>query len=329
VNGAGGMASTGPRRALHAAQAALSVPHRLYGVALLRVGLSAVVLAIYVMHFAQRAFLWGSDGAYPTSLFLSVLRAQRSFSLYAFSDAPTYQLLVYVAGMLVSFLLMVGWKSRLNAVLFYVFTWSLYARNPLLLDGGDNLLYILAFFLMFTRCGEYLSIDRLLHADRPARDRPFLSLIHNYALAAMIVQLCLLYFTSAFYKMQGHMWQNGTALYYVLNVNEFNLTALGHSLSSNAYLIAFLTYSAMLFQAAYPFLIWHHRIKWLVVAGAVAFHLGIAYCMGLAWFSLVLITAEFLILSDREYLAFRRWVTSLRRPALGLPGADVQEQACD
>jgi hypothetical protein len=104
------------------------------------------------------------------------------------------------------------------------------------------------------------------------------------------------------------MWQDGTAIYYVLRSNQFNLTPAGRALYHNGVLVALLTYSTLLFQAAWPWLIWNRYARPVLAMGAFALHLSIAYFMQLYWFSFVMIASECVIFSDSEYVCFSQWL---------------------
>lgn len=299
----------------------LSVQHREIGMSLLRIALGINILFLYAVHAFQYQFIWGNNGIVPYSLFLSQMTELRSWSIYELSGSDLFGMAVFGIGLLVTVLFTVGLFTRLSTVAFYIFTWSLYCRNEWVLDGGDNLLYLLAFYMMFADCGRYFSIDSALSANNPKRPpSQFASLLHNVAVFAIVMQLCIVYFTSAFYKIQGHMWQDGTALYYILRTAEFNLTLLGKSIYANSSVVSLLTYATIIFQIGFPFLIWNRYAKVVVFCGALCLHLSIAFVMGLFWFSMVMISAELAIFSDSDYVAFsnvvKEWwteVAQLRR----------------
>jgi len=273
-----------------------STERRLVGVAFMRVGLGAIILAVYSQHILLFRFLWGDDGVVPFALFKEILTANREHSL--FDLYPPLNPIVFIFGILSTISFTIGFYTRISSIAFYVFTFSLYTRNPFLLDGGDNLLYLLAFYLMFTDCGARFSADA---ARNPSQPGPIRALVHNFGVSAIVAQLAILYFTSAFYKIQGHMWQDGTAIYYILRSAEFNMSPAAHIFSDNDALLTLITWSVMVFQMAWVFLIWHPRLRWLVVAGAISMHIMIAYFMGLFWFSAVMICSEFVVLSDKDY----------------------------
>jgi hypothetical protein len=291
----------------------MSVKHRTIAVSVLRICLGTTILVYYAQHLFQREFLWGDTGVVPFSTFLRIMRAQHNLSLYLLSPSPVYHSLVFYLGMLVAVAFIMGYRTRIATVLFYVFTWSLYTRSWFLLTGGDNLLYLLAFYLMFADCGACFSVDAWLRRNRAKPDNPFAAMPHNFAVLAIIVQLSLLYFTSAFFKIQGHMWQDGTAIYYILRTAEFNLSPLAHYFYDSGAVVTLLTWFTIVFQMAWPFLIWNRRAKPFVFLGALTLHSMIGYFMGLVWFSFVMISAELAIFDDSELIRFADFVQSLTR----------------
>lgn len=280
-----------------------STKHRLIGLSLLRICLGLLMVDLHVRHLAQRQFLWGDGGVVPYPFFLQLMHWQRNRSLYMLSSSPALHSTIFFAGILVAIAFTIGYRTRISSILFYLFTWSLYSRNPFIMDGGDNLIYLTSFFMMFADCGAYFSVDA---ARRHATDRtnPFAALLHNYAVLAIVIQLSLLYFTSAFYKIQGHMWQDGTAIYYVLRAAEFNLSPLAHYFYDSDTVVTLLTWSTIIFQMAWPFLIWQKRARIFVAAGALALHSMIGYFMGLVWFSAAMISVELIIFDDDDYRRF-------------------------
>lgn len=292
-------------------QAVASRKNRTIGVSLLRVALGTIILAVYVHHIALRGFLWGDQGVISYPDFVQLMHMRRSFSLFLFSSNPMFGTLVFYAGMLVSLAFTLGFMTRITSVFFYIFTWSLYTRNPFCLDGGDNLLYLLAFYLMFTDCGAHFSIDRALKKERPRRDNPFVAVIHNFGVMALVAQMCLLYFTSAFFKMQGHMWQDGTAIYYILRAAEFNLSPMAKIFWANDTVVTLLTWSTMVFQMSWPFLIFQRKARPVLALGALCLHSMIGYFMGLFWFSAVMISGELIIFDDKDYNAMGSLLSKL------------------
>ena len=278
----------------------MSSPHRLRALSIIRIIFGINVLALYVQHARQYEFMWGGQGIIPWPTFMATLMVQRNYSLYALTSDGHVAAWIFVAGAVIAFLFTIGACTRVVSVLFFVFTWSLYTRNICLLDGGDNLLYLIALLMIFTNCAAYYSVDALFGARR-ATNR-FIALIHNYAVMAIMAQTCMIYLISAFYKIGGHKWQDGTAPYYILHVDEFQLVPWAVHAVENPIITTVMTYGTILTQAAFPFLIFHKRLKWFVVPAIVGMHVGIGYTMGLAYFSSILIAVEAIFFTDRDVL---------------------------
>lgn len=280
----------------------LSQEHRTIGVAIVRVGIGLTVLVFYLTHLRQGAFLWGDNGVIPFHTFTAFYKPQGgSLSLFQISSNVVYERALFLASVVVTALFTLGLYTRTVSVLFWLTTWSVYMRNPYLLDGGNNVLYLVAFYLMFTDCGRHFSLDQARSAS-PAAPSPLRALLHNAGVLTILLQMCVLYFISAVSKLGGHPWQSGTAIYYVLRGHEFLLSSSSNFLFHSGIVVCLLTYGTLLYELSWPFLIWFRGPRVLMVLGAFALHGMIGYVMGLMWFSFVMCVVEMVIISDAQYI---------------------------
>jgi hypothetical protein len=288
----------------------------LIGASIFRILTGLIILYQYLINYHQRYYLYGPDAVWPYATFLEEVAKARSFSLYAFSPAPLFFELVFHLGILVTVLWVMGWHTRLMTLLTYIFVWSLHERNPLLWDGGDNVVQIILVSAVFANLGAHFSLD----ADRlrAARARGGLRasvqvILHNAALLSFALQLCLVYGVAGLYKVQGRMWQSGTALYYIMRVDEFTWPGYSEYVYQNVFLVTALSYATVAFQVSFPFLFFLNRYtRRLILLAGLSFHLGIALFMGLITFSAFLISIEFALLSDGDYQKIGRWFTHRR-----------------
>ncbi len=290
----------------------------LIGAALTRIGLGLAGLYLYVREYPVREYLWGPHGVWPFGEFSTSLREGHSFSLYAISDSSWWFELVFHCGALTALLFMLGWRTRTTTILHFVFLWSLYQRSPMILDGGDNIASIILVYLILVDSGARLSLDARRRAGKPAvtttsvRYR-LLSLLHHAGVIAVVLQVCTVYLVSGMYKVQGERWQNGTALYYILRVDEFTWPGVNRLIYEHAPLVVLLTYGTVFFQLAFSFLLLQRRLRPFAVSLGILLHLGIAVHMGLLTFSLIMISAELLIMGDGHYRALFSRVAAIRR----------------
>ncbi|WP_212764095.1 HTTM domain-containing protein [Streptomyces sp. I05A-00742] len=118
-------------------------------------------------------------------------------------------------------------------------------------------------------------------------------LMHNAALLVILAEVCLIYGAAGWYKVQGTLWQDGTALYYPLHLDYFSpWPGLSHLLAASGTVVMLLGYGTVALQAAFPFTLINRRVKNVLLALMMAEHLGIAVLLGLPFFSLVMIFAD-------------------------------------
>jgi hypothetical protein len=285
----------------------LSTPIRLRGASLLRVVLGSLVCAFYVLHAPIRDFLWGLQGEIPRATFLrNVAQNHGALNVYLWAHTSTQFQLVFAAGFLVTLLWTLGVRTRLLGPLVFAFTWSLMYRNETLMNGGWRMLLLVLCYLSFADVGRHFSVETALGrgpSRLPRLARRLLALLHNGAIAACLSQVVIMYVFSTFYKLTGHMWQDGTALYYILRSAEFEIPGVSSFIYHSAVLVTLGTYGALALQAAFPWLVFNSRLKWFGLAGAMGFHLGIAFLMGLVWFSVIIISVDLLFIPDATYQA--------------------------
>lgn len=290
----------------------------LIGASLFRIVAGLTILYQYLINYYNRHYLFGPDAAWSFQTFREHI-ARESFSLYAFSSSLFWFELVFHLGIIITTLWLIGWRTRLMTVLTFIFFWSLHERTPLLWDGGDNLMYLAFVYAMFANLGAYFSFDaeRLQKArERGGAGQQVLSIFHNAAILAFAIQLCLLYGVSGLNKVQGEMWQNGTALYYIMRIDEYSWPGVSELIYQNAFLVTAGTYATVAFQVAFPFLFVMNRYtRWVALLGAFGFHLGIAAFMGLITFSAFMISVELALIPDSEYRSIKqridRWQQNL------------------
>ncbi|MCC3768980.1 HTTM domain-containing protein [Streptomyces sp. UNOC14_S4] len=121
----------------------------------------------------------------------------------------------------------------------------------------------------------------------------FANLAHNAALLVIMAEVCLIYATAGWYKIQGSRWQDGTALYYPLHLDYFApWPELSRVLAGNSVMVLLLSYGTVAVQVAFPFTLLNRRVKNVLLVAMMIEHLGIAVALGLPFFSLAMIVAD-------------------------------------
>ncbi|MFD5428478.1 HTTM domain-containing protein [Streptomyces sp. NPDC127084] len=330
-----------------------------YQTAVVRIGFSFTWLVFLLWEFPQRHELYGPEGPWSWDMARQLIGTNHSFTVLMWSDSGLLFEAVYAIAVLSSVLLLLGWRTRAMSAVFMVGVLSLQNRSIFMGDGGDNVIHLMAIYLVFTRCGQVWSLDAgrarkaaaeggtgragaaagpvlwaLLGAvllvgsllewvggewwlililwilwlsqgawwlvDRRAPGgelRTLLdvlaNLLHNAALAVIMAEVCLIYATAGWYKIQGSRWQDGSALYYPLKLDYFTpWPALSDILAGSGLMVMVVTYATVVVQVAFPFTLFNRKVKNALLAVMMLEHAGIAVLLGLPFFSLAMIAAD-------------------------------------
>ncbi len=358
-----------------------------YQSAVIRIGFAASWLLFLLRELPHRHEMYGPNGPWSWDMARQLISGNDAFTALMWSDHTLWFEITYAIAVLSSVLLILGWRTRTMSVLFMVGVLSLQNRSIFMGDGGDNVIHLMAIYLVLTRCGQVWSLDARRAARAapgvPPRDRvgPVLwvvlgtcllsatflnrtgwfillllwvlwvglalwwmanryaqdseprtlldvlaNLSHNAALFVIMAEVCLIYATAGWYKIQGSRWQDGTALYYPLKLDYFTpWPALSDLLASGGVVVMVLTYGTVVVQVAFPFTLFNRRVKNVLLAAMMAEHAAIAVLLGLPFFSLAMIAADAVFLPT----AFLLWLggrAARGRSRLLSRGAELPEQ---
>ncbi|APW59856.1 HTTM domain-containing protein [Paludisphaera borealis] len=204
-----------------------------------------------------------------------------------------------------------GWRTRIAGALTYLGMLSFYNRNLLTNCGPDQVMMITSFYMMLAPCGAAYSLD----ARRVARARGTLAepLILPWAQRFMQLQICVIYFITAYLKSSGRMWANGTALHPILfnhEVGQLNFEWL----AAYPLVINVMAHAALLTEFALVFLLWFRPTRrWIALLG-VALHVGIWPIVNVPLFGEQMTALYLLFLAPDELSA----LLSIFRPSFWL-----------
>ena len=149
------------------------------------------------------------------------------------------------------------------------------------LTGGDHLL---AQFLFFN---AFLTSASVTNSTWRTSIK---TVLHNLAVLAVIIQICLVYFLSALAKLTDEGWLFGSALISISQINHFSLYSLKYEQLFNPFFVI-LNYLVLAYQLLFPFLIWFQKIKKPLLIFGVLMHLYIAFVMGILAFGIIMVLA--------------------------------------
>lgn len=356
-----------------------------YQSAVVRIGFAGTWLFFLLREFPHRAELYGPDGPWSWALAERLTASNGAFTVLMWSDSTLWFEIVYALSVLASVGLMLGWRTRATSVVFMIGVLSLQNRSVFMGDGGDNVIHLMAIYLVLTRCAQVWSLDARrvrTHGSATAgaggpvlwavlgavfaygaatgrfsygwlagfaavwvvcalwwlvdRYEPegegravldvLANLLHNAGMLVIMAEVCLIYATAGWYKIQGSRWQDGTALYYPLGLDYFTpWPGLSALVAGSGTLVMLLTYGTVAVQVAFPFTLFNRRIKNVLLAVMMLEHAGIAVLLGLPFFSLAMIAADavFLPTGFLVWVGVRCAVLRARRAAADSPADPV------
>lgn len=219
---------------------ALSIDAR--SLAVFRMALALMVLIDLAARSGNLTAHYTDDGVFPRSACQANDAAQAAsgggyhWSLHMLSGDRWAQVALFALAAACALAMLVGYRTRLATVASFILAVSLQTRNPLVVDAGDVILKCLLFWSMFLPLGAAASFDRL---PRP-NDAPPLNEIFSAASAALLLQVCMIYWSTAAEKRDPIWTRDYTALYYTLSIDAF-ARPLAHWLLQFPRLLAGLT----------------------------------------------------------------------------------------
>ncbi|MFH8219451.1 HTTM domain-containing protein [Streptomyces sp. NPDC018057] len=130
-----------------------------YQTAVIRIGFAGTWLLFLLRELPNRQELYGPDGPWNWDLGRQLTESNGAFTALMWFRGQFWSETVYLLAVLSSLLLLLGWRTRTMSVLFMLGVLSLQNRSVFMGDGGDNVLHLMAIYLVFTRCGQVWSLD--------------------------------------------------------------------------------------------------------------------------------------------------------------------------
>ncbi len=185
--------------------------------ALLRVCAGLVILADLAIRATDLAAHYSDTGVLPRLAHYELFYSGY-LSLHLLSGSPYVMGFLFLIAAVCAVLMGIGYRTRLFTILSWVMLVSLQNRNPMILQGGDDLLRMVLFWAMFIPWGSYFSVDSLTATRKPSSYSVF-----SPGVVALMVQVGVLYL-STFMQKSGVEWRSEfTAVYYALNVDQMAL----------------------------------------------------------------------------------------------------------
>jgi uncharacterized membrane protein YphA (DoxX/SURF4 family) len=274
-------------------------------ICLFRACFGMICLVNFLLLWPDMPMWLGKNGVLPPAVHRS-LGMGPSLNLYLLTGYDDVSLVILKVLSLVGGLgLIFGVWPRLAAFFVWLVVGSFSWRNSFILHSGDNLIRIGSFFLIFARSDGAFSardpLDRFvgrLTGKRPeSAQSPVTKLakIPAWPQRTLQLQLCILYVVTGLWKAKGIPWQNGTAVGTVLQLGEFQHFPIP-GFFATPFMSQVMSYSTLILELGFPFLIWVPRLRSLVLLAGVGLHLGLEWTLNVQLFQWTILSYYLLFL---------------------------------
>lgn len=195
---------------------------------------------------------------------------------------PVFLGMILVAALLAIFEV----SPRAMAAVVYFLMMNLDNKAHVTLDGGNNLMHLVAFYLIFVNTNSVQSA--------------FSTTLTNLAALMIKIQVTFVYATAGLLKVMGPFWNKGVALYYTMGVSEYGNEHIFSTLTNYPVILAGMTLATVLFQISLPYLIWQRAWRPYIIFVGTALHLSISLVMGLFMFGFAMFVSYFFFYENNE-----------------------------
>ena len=269
--------------------------------ALMRIATAIALLVDLIVRLVNLKAHYTDEGILPLEALFRYAWQQYHFSFYTMGHVWQWQLFLFLLNFICIIFLLIGYRTKLFTILCWLFIISIHNRNPLIHQGGDDLLRLILFWAIFLPWGYYYSVDAEIY---PRQNLPYK--YTSMAVLGYILQVMYVYIFSAFLKNAPEWNGEFTALYYALSFDQIVLGP-GKWIYPHYDFLKLMTRSVYYIELVVPFFLlipWFtnfFRVLFLVIMTLL--HIGISISLNVGLFPLIAITSMVALIPG-NYLKF-------------------------
>ncbi len=255
----------------------------LRSLALLRILIGSLLIVNLYVRAQDLVAHYTDFGLLPRSDLLARQSNEWFISIHLLNGSWQIQALLFLIAGFFALLLILGYRTKLATFISWFLLMSLQYRNPMILSGADQVFRLVLFFAIFLPWGIRFSLDSIRSTTKSSISNSFSS----FGTFAYIFQIGSLYVFSAFHK-SGSEWRvEGSAIYYAINIGNFE-TRIGNFMSQFQQVLKLETLMVFWIEAVAPFLlllpIFMGPIRTLIVVIFIGLHIGMGIHLRLGFF---------------------------------------------
>lgn len=269
------------------------------GFGLMRIAWAATVLLFFLTGAPDVVRYYSEAGILPEDLWHLVFRNDHRYTLLTYFTDPTAVVFLWGIFMLCLVCMMIGLWPRVMTITCVLLLFSFHERNLQPLGGGDTVLRCFGFILMIAPEISAFSVSRLEQQWKNWKKKgEYLAPLktHIWAYRLLLWQFMIIYVTSAWDKLQGTMWLDGTVVEAAFHHTHF-VRWPKEVMDSLVWMSPYAGFYTLIWEFAWLLLLvpksmwdvlpywWRkHSLKRWLIAGALLFHWGIFVLMDVGSF---------------------------------------------
>ncbi len=274
----------------------------------LRIGYGLLLICNVVVWLLDDTYWFSNAGVLQGDTARDMTFNLHGTLLQTYDDPMTVRVLLGIM-LLQSVLLTVGVWSRLQAGCLFFWLVTIQHRNPMIIDGEDVL------FRWFALLFVLLPLDHQYSLGRWYSGRKSLATAsHAWAMRLVQIQVAVVFFSSAWCKLLGETWRNGSALASISRLGDYfgRLEFLG-PLMDLPWVVRGLTWGTIAIELIVPIVIWIPRFHRAALLTAVALHVSIELTMNLFLFQWIMLVGWLAFVDPTKDFAGIKDYASIRR----------------
>lgn len=282
--------------------------------ALVRIGFALLILIYMAVLYPDLENWYGPAGLYSAEVDAEAALPQQ-WSVLRWLPTDAEQAGVWLHRLFwlhiaCTLMLLVGFCSRVNALLVFVLLVSWQNRNPLILDGEDGVFRLVGFYLMLMPSGRAWSVDRWLFH----RSADVCPMAPAWSLRLLQLQMVVIFVAAAGFKLGGSAWLDGTALSYVVRLDDtFGRFRIPSLLFEIPLLVRLMTWTVVAVELIAPLFLWFRETRRWALLLIMLFHLSNEYAMCLFLFHWIMLVGWSTFLTGGDLFALTRLIPPRRR----------------
>lgn len=282
-----------------------------YGATILRYLLGFAIFKDFITFAYSKKFLFYKTSIVSDNLYLDIIDYFKISYLHFDFNNTSFVNFYLLVSIFFSLLFMLGILTRLSAIVLFLSLFLFKIRNLYLMDGADNVVSVILPFFFFIDTISFSSIyenfkQKILNNNFDLKKVITLSsLVFCYAI---MIQICIMYLFAGIHKLYGSVWRDGTALYYILNSEDFSPSFLNSIFTQSLTLVKVATWFTIFFQLTFPFCIWLKPLKKYYIIIGVILHIGIFIMMKIDNFSFIMIACYAIFINNEQYFKTLNWL---------------------